>query len=114
MICPECKSEYIEGIITCPDCNVPLVYHIQNDSVDNIRPESDHHFVCIYNPISSQEVSMIKMIMEREDIPYFIKNERLHGAVLFSILGPGKMALFVPEENAEKTIAILREELGHK
>jgi hypothetical protein len=53
------------------------------------------------------------MILERENIPFYIKNDRLHGAVLFSIQGPGKMEVFVPEDFARQTIDILTEELGH-
>ena len=53
------------------------------------------------------------MIMEREEIPYVIKNEPLHRAAIFSINGPGEIQLFVAEEFAEETIELLKEELGH-
>ena len=51
--------------------------------------------------------------MEREEIPYFIKNEPLHRTVLFSIHGPGEMQLYVAEKYAEATIKLLDEEFGH-
>ena len=73
----------------------------------------DDNFVLVYNPISSQEVSLIKMIMERENIPYYIKNDPLHKAVIFSIQGPGKIELYVADQFAEDTIRLLRTELGH-
>jgi hypothetical protein len=114
MICPECNSEFVEGVISCPDCEIPLVHHVPDDLTEEDELKDDHNFVLVYNPISSQEVSLIKMIMERENIPYIIKNEPLHKAVIFSIHGPGNIELYVAERFAEDTIKILRNELGHE
>jgi len=114
MICPDCNSEYVEGIYTCPDCGVKLVDYTPPN--ENIHDNSlqDVHFISVYTPLNSQEVAIIKMILERENIPHYIKNDRLQGAVLFSIQGPGKMEVFVPEDYAQQTIDLLAEELGHE
>jgi hypothetical protein len=114
MICPKCKSEYIDGVYTCSDCALTLVDNLPEHEQEIEHQYTNATFVSIYNPINSQEVSIIKMILEREEIPYHIKNDRLHGAVLFSLQGPGKMELFVPEEFAEQTLILLREELEHE
>lgn len=114
MICPKCKSEYVEGVYTCSDCEIPLVDYIPDSKHDDQNPLDGVHFISVYNPINSQEVSIIKMILEREGIPYHIKNDRLHGAVLFAIEGPGKMELFVPEEYARRVVDLLKVELDHE
>lgn len=114
MICPNCKSEFVEGVYTCSDCGIPLVDYLPAVDHEMDNPLQDVNFVAVYNPINSQEVSIIKMILEREEIPFHIKNDRLHGAILFSIQGPGKMELFVPEDYAQQTLDLLREELDHK
>jgi hypothetical protein len=54
------------------------------------------------------------MILEREGIPLYVKNDRLHGAVLFAIQGPGKMELFVPEKYAQSVLDLINHELGHE
>lgn len=113
MICPNCKSEFIDGVSTCSDCELPLVDHLLAPEREMREDYTEVKFISVYYPINSQEVSIIKMILEREEIPHYIKNDRLHGAVLFSIQGPGKMVLYVLEEYAERTIDLLREELGH-
>jgi hypothetical protein len=113
MICPICKSEYIDGVYSCSDCEVPLVAYLPTEDKKMAEHYTDVNFVSVYNPINSQEVSIIKMIMEREGIPHYIKNDRLHGAVLFSIQGPGKMELFVPEEHAQRVLILLKDELEH-
>ena len=114
MICPKCKSEYIDGIYTCSDCNTSLVDHLptQDQPVD-IHLDKEN-FVSVYHPINSQEVAIIKMILEREGIPFYVKNDRLHGAVLFAIQGPGKMELFVPDKYAQSVLDLINHELGHE
>ena len=114
MICPECKSEFVDEIISCPDCGIPLVFHLPDESTDNSEQTENYNLVCVYKPINSQEVALIKMIMEREGITYFIKNDPIHKVVLFSIQGPGNIELYVDESHAEATIKLLKEELEHE
>ena len=113
MICPKCRSEFIEGVTNCPDCQIPLVYQIPEIIPETLDDGKNYNYVFVYTPISSQEVALIRMIMEREGIPYFIKNEPLHKTIIFSIRGPGEMQLYVAEEFAEDTMNLLKEELGH-
>ena len=113
MICPKCKSEFVEGITICPDCQVQLVYQITENMPESFDYSENYNYVFVYSPISGQEVAIIKMIMEREGIPYFIKNEPLYKSVIFSIRGPGEIQLYVAEEFAEDIIKLLKEELGH-
>ena len=114
MICPKCNSEFVDVITSCSDCGIPLVYQIIDESTENLEPIEKYNFICVYTPINSQEVAIIKMIMEREAIPYFIKNDPIHKSVLFSIHGPGRIELFVPEQYAEDIINLLKEELEHE
>ena len=100
--------------MTCPDCQIQLLYHISENIPENFDADKNYNYVFVYTPISTREVALIKMIMEREGIPYFIKNEPLHKTVIFSIRGPGEMQLYVAEQFAKDTIKLLREELGHE
>ena len=70
MFCPQCKSEFIEGIRRCPDCKVDLVAELP--------PEPDPEFVdyaeilATYNPA---DIAFLKSFLESEGITFFFKGE---------------------------------------
>jgi hypothetical protein len=70
MFCPECKSEFIEGITNCPVCEVHLI--------DELPPEPEPEFVdyqeilATYNPA---DVAFLKSLLDSESISYFFKGE---------------------------------------
>ena len=70
MYCPECKSEFIDGIKICPDCDVSLI--------EELPPEPEPEFVdfeevlATYNPA---DIALLKSILDSEDITYFFKGE---------------------------------------
>ncbi len=77
----------------CSDCNISLVYSLpekleksENNYPKN-EPGMDHtikeDYVYIYSPVSSQEVILIKMILKREGIPYFTKNNNSYKQISF-------------------------------
>ncbi|MBP1656347.1 MAG: hypothetical protein H6Q31_948 [Bacteroidetes bacterium] len=68
MFCPECKSEYVEGITVCADCRVPLV--------TALPPEPDHTgeaFVRILSTYNAGDVAIIRSILEGTDISYYFQ-----------------------------------------
>ncbi|MGH8752257.1 MAG: putative signal transducing protein [Burkholderiales bacterium] len=63
----------------------------------------------IYQPQDQQEVILLKMIMEREGVAYFITNENLNSVL--PLAGLGGMRLMVESAKARHCIEILRDEL---
>ena len=117
MICPKCKSEYVEGIYQCPDCDVALAYEIQEEPEIHSEVEFNENFVGIYSPANSQENAQIKMILDREEIPYFFKNEEnygLGGSPASPFISGARTELYVPEDMGEQALDILKKELSLK
>ena len=70
MFCPECKSEFIEGITKCPVCDIKLI--------EELPPESEPEFIdykeilATFNPA---DVAFLKSLLDSEGITYFFKGE---------------------------------------
>ncbi|MGF1613208.1 MAG: hypothetical protein ACFCVA_04635 [Gammaproteobacteria bacterium] len=69
-------------------------------------------FIEIYRPQSQQEVMLLRMVLEREGIAFYITNERLHSLLPIWDTALGDMRLMVERERAALCRRILVEELG--
>jgi len=100
MFCPECKSEFIEGITKCPVCYVKLM--------DELPPEPEPEFVdyteilATYNPA---DISFLKSLLESEGISYFFKGE--HFMYVRPLADP--VRLMVRTDQAQQAIELLQD-----
>lgn len=100
MFCPECKSEFIEGITICPECNVKLI--------EELQPEPEPEFVdyevvlATYNPA---DIAFLKSILDAEKIYYFFKGE--HFMYVRPLADP--VRLMVRTDQVETVIELLKD-----
>ena len=73
MYCPECGTEYREGLKVCADCHVQLVDE-QPPAPQKPKPVfvDFQEILATYNPA---DVAFIKSLLESEGIDYFFKGE---------------------------------------
>jgi hypothetical protein len=68
MFCPNCRTEYKEGITTCADCGAALV-----QALEPIDERSE--MVTVLETADLSEVALAKSILEEADIPFYAKGE---------------------------------------
>lgn len=100
MFCPECKSEFIVGIKTCPDCKVDLVQELPAEP----KPEFVDYkeVLATYNPA---DIAFLKSILDAEKISYFFKGE--HFMYVRPLADP--VRLMVRTDQVEKVIPLLKD-----
>mgnify|MGYP001455828527 CR=1 FL=1 len=71
MFCPQCRSEFIEGIFRCPECRVQLVKRLPEVS----RPAFVDYkeVLSTFNPA---DIAFLKSLLDSEGIQYFFKGEQ--------------------------------------
>lgn len=100
MFCPECKSEFIEGIVRCPECDTRLVDELP------IEPEPEfvdyQEVLATYNPA---DIAFLKSLLDSEDIAYFFKGE--HFMYVRPLADP--VRLMVRTDHVKQTQELLKD-----
>ena len=105
MICPDCHSEYQEGIKKCADCGVDLVNEIPtpNEQESQIGFEQNEP-VEILQLSNFSDISFAKSLLETENIQYSSAGESMAGKAGAGI----KARIFIRKSDAEKAVHLLR------
>jgi len=99
MFCPECKTEYVEGINVCVDCNVPLVSELLAE------PEPEYvEFEEVLQTSNLVEIALIKSILDEAGIVYNLAQWHGYG---YSDGGPER--LMVKRDQVEEVRRILQD-----
>lgn len=107
MICPNCRSEFREGIDRCPDCDVPLVASLPAERHDQAA------WVEVMETADPGLLPLLRSVLESAGIPCTIEGEESVG--MFPLgLGDTHFAqsgiaarVLVPAERADEARALL-------
>jgi len=73
MFCPQCRTEYVEGILVCADCGAQLVQEIEP------KPAPEYfEFEEILCPFTASDIAMIKSLLQEEGIDHYVEGEISH------------------------------------
>lgn len=99
MYCPQCRSEYVDGITQCFDCQVPLVWSLHEENEQDSEPVEWAPLVSVVN---QTDIAVITSLLESEKIPYYIQGEHVgflpHGAGFASVIHVEKNRLLDAQE----------------
>ena len=106
--CPECRCEYEEGIVHCPDCGSELVDSLPEDDI----PKDDIRWVKLCTLQGRLYGDMLEEVLEKQGIPCIIQGSPLqpfqgHGTELNTVI------IMVPKEMLEAAAEIKNELFGN-
>lgn len=83
MICPQCKTEYIEGVDTCADCQVPLVSSLppsdKEEPVENVPGPEYGEYTIVYTTNDSTEANIVLGFLTAQGMEAQIVNNSIYG-----------------------------------
>lgn len=111
MYCPKCRTQYIENIKECSDCQVPLVEELPEET-----PLEKIKWVALTPLAGEVYAEMVEEVLQKMDIPNFAKSDWATSAFNISSanLVGSKVTIFVPEENHDDAAQLIEELLGNK
>ena len=102
MFCPQCQSEYVEGITECAECQVSLVEALPEDDVE-YRP-----FITVQTYHSRQDAELGKSFLEDRGIDAVLETDDAGGASPGLAFTQG-VRLLVKAEDAREAEELFKE-----
>lgn len=102
MFCPNCKTEYIEGVGKCADCGIALVAELP---VEDVEPPQWIDFEEIMSTFNAGDIALIKSILDGEEITYYFQGEAFN--YVEPLVQPPK--LMVKKDQADQVREILND-----
>lgn len=109
MICPNCETEYVDGILVCADCGTVLIPN--KDFVKEAEDEiiSLASWKVVHSTYDIIEAEMLKANLSGAGIETVIFSKEDRMRLNLSYVGSAPIKLFVQEENFETAVQILKE-----
>ncbi len=102
--CPQCRTEYVEGVEVCPECDVALTHELPPAG-----PVPEVDFVVLTEGQTEVVINVLRAELEAANIPSYVSGDTLESLKVV----PGYDAkVFVPKQHLELAREILNEILS--
>ena len=75
MFCPECKAEYVDGIVECADCHVPLVASLPEKAENETQTGEPVEWVPLLTTTYEADIAFLKSVLDSEGIAFWVDGE---------------------------------------
>lgn len=109
MYCPECKSEYREGIRRCVECDVPLVAELEHELEADPEVAAKEELISIFEDSDSALLSDVVARIEAAGVPYLLQSGTAfeYPQVPENLTWRG--VLWIPADETEEVRAMIEE-----
>lgn len=114
MVCPECGTEFREGITLCTDCNVPLITKSAYDQREEMK-EAEREaaaqidLIPIHSVQGTMEADLIQAMLEASGIRSVTRSTATASVHPFTMDGLGEITVVVSDEDAEEARRVIKE-----
>src|SRR5919106_4552607 len=109
MYCPQCKSEYREGITACAECQVPLVESIPEE--DEEFDDEDSGIKVLLETTHPTDLDSLIVQLEERGIPYVLQSGTalpiLEGRLTATLPEDWRAVVIVPSEHLSAADALM-------